>query len=254
VPTVLAFVAFCVVASGGYLLNDVKDADSDRHHPTKRHRPIAAGEVSVRAAVIAGVAMLLLGLALAFAVDPLLGVTVGAYAVLTGTYTVLLRRVELFDLAAVAALFVIRVVAGGVAADVPLSGWFLVVVCSGAFFVVACKRAGERVELAAVGAEERRPTLSAYPEDFLRQMRTVSSGVALVAYCLWAFEPAQAAGQGPWSALSIAPFAMFVLRYSLLVERGAGGAPEELVFSDGQLRGLAAAWLVLFGLGVYLGA
>jgi decaprenyl-phosphate phosphoribosyltransferase len=251
-PVALAFVSFCLAASGGYLLNDVHDLPSDRHHPRKRRRPIAAGEVSPALALRLGVVLLVAGIGLGFAVDVLLGVSVLSYALLTGVYSADLRQRELLDLAAVAALFVIRVVGGGVAADVPLSRWFLIVVSAGAFFVVTSKRTGERVELASVDGGEQRGTLAAYPESFLRQLRTVSSAIALMAYCGWALARGHGA-DGPWSELSIVPFALFLLRYSLLVERGHGGAPEDLVLGDTELRIFAGCWLVLFAVGVYAG-
>jgi decaprenyl-phosphate phosphoribosyltransferase len=249
----VAFVAFCLAASGGYLLNDARDAPSDRRHPRKRRRPVAAGEVSVRTAVTVGVALLLAGIALGFAVSPKLGLVVVGYVALTALYTLRLRREEVLDLVAVAGLFVIRTVAGAAAAGVPLSRWFLIVASAGALFVVAGKRAGERAELGEVGTPTTRPTLAGYSEEYLRQVRTIACGIALTAYCVWAFHQADLRAQGPWSELSIVPFGIFMLRYGLLVDRGEGGAPEDLVLGDRGLQTIAVCWLLLFGIGVHLG-
>lgn len=249
----VAFVAFCLVAGGGYLLNDAHDAASDRRHPRKRRRPVAAGELSVPTAVIAGLVLLAAGLGLGFAVAPELGLTVAAYVALTALYTLRLRREAVLDLAAVAGLFVIRMVGGGAAAGVPLSRWFLIVACAGALLVVAGKRAGERAELGTVDAPSTRSTLVGYSDAYLRQVRTIASAIALTAYAVWAFHQADFRAQGPWSTLSIVPFALFLLRYDLLVDRGGGGAPEDLLLGDRGLQLIALCWLVLFGVGVHIG-
>ena len=255
VRVVLAFVAFCLAASGGYLLNDARDAPADRRHPRKRRRPVAAGELSVRTAVVAGVALLAAGLALAYAVRPALGLTVTGYVALTALYTAWLRREAVLDIVTVASLFLLRAVAGGAAAGVPLSRWFLIVAAFGSLFVVAGKRAGERAELGEVGADgeaRTRATLAEYSDEYLRQVRTVSFGVALTAYCVWAFHQSDLE-RGPWPELSIIPFTVFMLRYGLLVDRGGGGAPEDLVLRDRGLQVGAVAWLVLVAIGVHVG-
>ncbi len=120
----LAFASFCLVASGGYLLNDVGDAEADRRHPRKRHRPVAAGELSPAAALTAGVVAIAGGIALAALVSLPLLAAVAGYVALSFAYTWYLKRVPVVDIATVAAFFVLRAVAGGLAAGVPLSRWF----------------------------------------------------------------------------------------------------------------------------------
>ena len=247
----LAFLAFCLVASGTYLLNDVRDADADRLHPTKRGRPIAAGAVPPAVAVGAGIALLAAGLAVAAAVSlPLLAVAAG-YLALAISYTLWLKHVAVLDIATVAAFFIIRAVAGGVAVDVPLSRWFLIVASFGSLFMVAGKRAGEHVELGDDRAATR-ATLGVYSLEYLRFVRTMAAGVAVTAYCLWAFEQSGADASGPLFELSVIPFVLFVLRYALLLEGGRGSAPEDLVLGDRILLVLAVAWAIVFGTGVEL--
>lgn len=248
----LAFVAFCLVASGTYLLNDARDVDADRRHPTKRHRPIAAGVIAPRTAVVVGVALLVGGLAVAAAVRLELLAVVAGYLVLTTAYTLNLRHVAVLDIATVASFFIVRAVAGGVAVDVPLSRWFLIVASFGSLFMVAGKRAGEHAEL----GEERtatRTTLGVYSLTYLREIRVIAAAVTLLAYCLWAFEQAPSEASLPFFELSIVPFVLFILRWALLLEAEREQAPEDLVLSDRGLQAAAVAWAAIFGLGVYVG-
>ena len=250
--TALTFVAFCLVASGTYLLNDARDLESDRRHPTKRHRPIAAGVISPRLAVAVGVALLALGLAVAAVVSWKLLLVVIGYLALTTAYTLKLRHVAVLDIATVASFFIIRAVAGGAAVDVPLSRWFLIVASFGSLFMVAGKRAGEYAEL----GDDRtatRATLGVYSLTYLREIRVIAAAVTLLAYCLWAFEQSTDTGVHPFFELSILPFVLFILRWALLLEADRERAPEDLVLGDRGLQAAALAWALTFGLGVYLG-
>jgi decaprenyl-phosphate phosphoribosyltransferase len=249
--TAVAFVAFCLAASGTYFLNDALDVDLDRRHPEKRHRPIAAGHIGLVAAHVAGIALILAGLAAGFLAQWQLVVTVGAYVALTTAYTFGLKRVAVLDIVIVASGFLLRAIAGGAATGVPISNWFFIVAAFGSLFMVSGKRHAEQREL-GVDAAEVRATLGEYTTTYLAYLRSVSSGVVLVAYSLWAFEKADlAASSIPWFQLSIAPFAVAILRYAMLVDLGRGAAPEELVLSDTLLLIAGATWAGLFALGIY---
>ena len=140
---IVACAAFCLLASGIYAINDVSDADEDRRHPRKCLRPVAAGEIDRRFAIAVGLSLLLAGLLLCAAIGPLLALVGVGYAALTLSYTLVWRHLIVFDIFAVAGGFVLRAVAGGVAAPVTLSRWFLLVVTSSAVFVAAAKRYAE---------------------------------------------------------------------------------------------------------------
>jgi decaprenyl-phosphate phosphoribosyltransferase len=246
----LAFVAFCLVSSGTYLLNDSRDLASDRLHPRKRFRPIAAGIVPVGLAIGLGVLLIALGLAVAALVRLELLIVVAGYIVLTTSYTLWLKHVEVVDIVAIASGFIMRAVAGGAAANVPLSRWFIIVASFGSLFIVAGKRHGEHIDLGDEGGSVR-PTLAAYSRDYLKYVWTMASGVTIAAYCLWAFEMAPKGSDVPLYELSIVPFVTFMLRYAMLLEAGHGEAPEDVVLGDRILAALAAVWIVLFGAGVY---
>jgi decaprenyl-phosphate phosphoribosyltransferase len=250
--TLAAFVAFCLAASGTYFLNDALDADADRRHPTKRNRPVAAGHVSDGLAKTMAVVLMLAALAVAAPFNGgKLALVVGGYIVITVAYSLWLKHEPVVDLGAVAAGFVLRAIAGGVATDVPLSDWFLIVAGAGSLFIVTGKRHAEQVELGDASAGHR-STLAQYPSAYLNYVRAVTSGVAITAYCLWAFENAAAVGDVFWFRLSIVPFVAGVLRYALVVEQGAGGAPEEIVLGDRVLQLFGLMWVAAFAVGVSL--
>lgn len=243
-----AFVVLCLLSSATYLVNDVRDRDQDRLHPRKRFRPVAAGELSPRAALRSAAAMALLGLALATAIDPKLGVLGCGYLALTASYSLWWRGVVVLDILVIAAGFVLRALAGGVATDIYLSRWFVIVTGCCAIFLVAAKRYAELREQA--GTHPARGSLRGYSPGSLRLTIAAAATVAGVAYISWAFtRPVHVA----WYGLSIAPFLLWLVRYAGLIGRGAGQAPEELILRDRTLLALSAAWTLIFLGGVYVG-
>ncbi|HEU5450292.1 MAG TPA: decaprenyl-phosphate phosphoribosyltransferase [Acidimicrobiia bacterium] len=250
-PVLGAFAAWCLVSSGTYLVNDAMDAEADRLHPRKRLRAVASGVVPVRLAKMVGVASLVLG-AGAPAVWGAPGVSglLALYAVITLSYSVWLKEIAIVDLAAVASGFVLRAISGGVAADVAISDWFLIVASFGSLFIVAGKRHAEHVDLRE-GRGAHRATLEEYSLNFLGYVRSVSSGVAITAYCLWAFEKARVADVPVMFQLSIIPFVMAILRYAMVLDAGRGGAPEDVVLGDRPLQVIGLIWVGLFAAGVY---
>ena len=251
--TGIAFVCFCLAASGTYYVNDAIDVEGDRRHPSKRTRPVAAGEVSVNTAIVAGIGLAVASLALSFAARWQLATVVGAYLVLTFAYTLWLKHEPVLDLAAVASGFVLRAIAGGIAVGVSISPWFLIVAGAGSLFMVTGKRSAELRTL-GTGATTHRRSLAGYSESFLGYVRAVASSVAILAYCLWAFEKSAAVGNPAWFQLSIIPFALGILRYALLLDQDEGeGAPEELVLSDRVLLVIGALWVVCFAVAVHGG-
>lgn len=248
-----AFVAFCLVSSGTYLLNDARDAEEDREHPTKQHRPIAAGAVPIPVAITCGLMLLVGGLLVAYIVSLEFLAVAALYVFLTVIYTLWLRRVVILDIALVAMGFIVRALGGAVAVDVPVSRWFLIVTVFGSLFIVAGKRSSEHIDLGAETAGVVRPTHSAYPENYLRYVWALASTVTVTAYCLWSFEQSDLHA-GPWYELSIAPFILGVLRYALILERGDGAAPEEVILHDRGLQIAGLTWVLLFGCAIYIGS
>jgi decaprenyl-phosphate phosphoribosyltransferase len=249
-PTAVAFLLFCVCASGVYLVNDSIDVEEDRRHPKKRYRPIAAGLVPRPLAI--GLAVVLFASAMVAAVTltrPELAGVLGAYVVIQLAYCLFLKNQPVIDLAVVASGFLLRGIAGGVAVGLLLSQWFLLVAAFGSLFMVAGKRYSE---LLAVGDEAAtRETLREYSASYLRFVWSLSAGVACTAYSLWAFEMAETQDGVPWATFSIAPFVLAILRYARDVDRGAAGAPEEIVMRDRVLLALGTLWALTVGVGVF---
>lgn len=252
--TSVAFLAFCLAASSTYCLNDLLDREADRHHPDKRHRPVAAGLVPPGLAGAVAVSLAVAAVALALiAAGPALAALVGAYLVLTTSYSLWLKHMAIIDIAAISAGFVLRAAAGAVAVDVPMSDWFLIVVSFAALFVAAGKRLAEQAGQAgpaAADGEPQRVTLAVYTTPFLRHVALTATSVTITAYCLWALDTGSPGGN-PWMMASIAPFALALLRYGLLVHQGQGEAPEEILLGDRPMRLTGAAWGLLFLVGVY---
>ncbi len=251
----IAFAAFCLAASGTYLLNDVADRESDARHPTKRNRPIASGVVTPGLATVVGGLAIAAGVGISFLADWHLAVVVAIYVAMTTAYSHWLKHVVILDVVTVAAGFVLRAIAGAAATGVPVSDWFFIVTSFGSLFVVTGKRQGEVGDLAEEegGSGDIRATLDEYSTSYLAYLRTVSSGVMFVAYCVWAFETAAGStGSVPWFELSILPFVVAVLRYALLLDRGQGAAPEELFLADRPLQLAGLAWALVYGTAVYL--
>ena len=251
--TAIAFVCFCLAASGTYYVNDAIDVEADRLHPSKRTRPVAAGEVSVNTAIVVGAGLAVASVLLAFAARWQLALVIGGYLALTFAYTLWLKHEPVLDLAAVASGFVLRAIAGGIAVGVSISPWFLIVAGAGSLFMVTGKRSAELRSLGTDATTHRR-SLAGYSESFLGYVRAVASSVAILAYCLWAFEKSAAVGTPGWFQLSIIPFALGILRYGLLLDQDEGdGAPEELVLSDRVLLVIGALWVVCFAVAVHGG-
>lgn len=250
--TLAVFVAFCLASSGTYYWNDIHDVAADRQHPTKRFRPIASGTIAMRTARTVGIILLAAGIAGAFALGWRVGLVVVGYVVLTTLYSAVLKHVAVVDLVAVAGGFVLRAVAGAVVTGVPMSTWFVLCTSFGSLFIVTGKRFAELRELGD-GAGTR-ASLEDYSLGFLQTVLSVSVGATLVTYCIWAFEVREVAGTSwPFYELSIIPMLTALLRYTLVLEQGHGAAPEEIFAADRWLQVLGAMWIVVFGLGVYVG-
>jgi len=245
-----AFVSFSLVSASIYLINDSRDIEADRQHPKKQFRPIAAGELSVGTAYILAAVLVAASLALGFWVARDLGITLAVYWVLQVVYSFFLKHQPIIDLAMVAAGFLLRAVAGGVASGLLLSQWFLLVASFGSLFMVAGKRYSELKELGNEAGT--RASLERYTKSYLREVWSVSIAIVIMSYSLWAFEQRYAQPWGiPWTAISIAPFTLAVLRYAMRIDQGKAGEPEDVVLSDPVLQVLAVLWVIPVAVAVF---
>ena len=248
--TALAFLAFCLASSALYCVNDVFDVASDRRHPRKRLRPVAAGEVPINLAIATSV--VLAAAALAVATPQPLRLVIGCYLALNLAYSAGLKHQAVIELAIVASGFLLRALAGGPATGIPLSQWFVIVATFGSLFIVTGKRLSETVQMGAAAARTR-PILAAYTISYLRMVIGISVAVTIAAYGLWAFEVGGHRPGPPWAAFSIAPFVLALLRFLLDVDAGVAQEPERILLHDRVLQCLAAVWLLCFSLSVLHG-
>ena len=231
--------AFCLISSAVYLVNDVRDLALDRAHPTKRYRPIAAGELSSSAALGLAAVLLMVGLVwCALLAWPLLVIAV-VYVLMQAAYTLGLKHVALLDVFVIAGGFVLRALAGGAAVHVALSPWLVLCTMLLALFLALCKRRHEKVMLGR--SEERDPvtrhSLAQYNERLLDQLIAIVSGATLVCYALYTLWPDTVHKFGTDHLVYTVPFVIFGLfRYLDLVYRHErGDRPEHLLLSDWPL-------------------
>jgi len=249
VDTIRAFIAFCLISSSVYVLNDILDVAADREHPKKRYRPIAAGELPIPIARVLAAFLVLAGLGIAATSGyPAFLATLSVYVLSSLAYTLRLKHEPVIELGLIALGFVLRAVAGGTATGIPISPWFLTVAAFGSLFMAAGKRYSEFVSLGA-DAATMRPTLAKYSATYLRFVWTVAAAIMLTGYCFWAFQVAARTNGSVLASWSAVPFVLAVLRYALDVDRGDAGAPEDIAHADRALQVLAVLWLVMFGLG-----
>jgi decaprenyl-phosphate phosphoribosyltransferase len=249
VAVAVAFVSFCLAASSVYLVNDLRDAEEDRAHPRKRTRPVASGAVTPAAARVGAVVLAVAALAIAASTTLALVLLIAAYLALSTAYTFALKDQPVVDLVVVAAGFVLRAMAGGVAVGLQPSQWFLLTTAFGSLFVVAGKRYSE-VLLVGEGRAESRRSLGGYTRGYLRFVWTMAATVTVTTYALWTFEMASQLARPGFVQASVAPMLLGVLRYALDVELGEAGEPEDTVLHDRALQAIGIVWLVLFTIGV----
>ncbi|HEX7463084.1 MAG TPA: decaprenyl-phosphate phosphoribosyltransferase [Dermatophilaceae bacterium] len=246
----VAVIAFGLAASGIYLVNDALDVEADRAHATKRRRPVASGELSVRAAWTTALVLLPGALVISALLTWQLFVVIAIYEVVQLWYCLGMKHEPVIELASVASGFLLRAIAGGVATHVPLSQWFLIAAGFGSLFMAAGKRYAE-IRLVQGTGVAIRPVLKRYTPTYLRFVWTMSAGVLVTTYALWAFTMSQTTSN-EWSVVSIVPFVVALLRYSVDVDSGAAGEPEEIVLHDRMLMALGAIWAACLMSSVYL--
>lgn len=254
VPSIIAFVAFCLISSATYIINDLRDRDADREHPIKRLRPIASGELSTTFALVIAVVLAVAALALALSVNVGLLAILLCYFAFTTSYSLFLKLEPVIELVLLAMGFLLRAIAGGIASELPISRWFLIVAGFGSLFMAAGKRYSELTR--ALKTQESgsapllmRRSLAGYTPSYLRFVWAISAAITITAYCLWAFEVGNAPSTAPWAAWSVLPFVMGLLRYGVDIDKGEAEAPEEVVLHDPALLATGVVWLILFALG-----
>jgi len=254
-PACGALVAFCLISSAIYLLNDCLDVAADRAHPSKRHRPIAAGLVSVPAALLTAVVLAVVSLSLAAWTSPPLAGVVLLYGLIQVGYCLQLKRMPLLDLFCIASGFLLRAIAGAAAASLPASPWFLLTVGLLALFLAIEKRKAE-LRVAQDRGVITRKVLERYSLPLLLRLESTVATSAFMSYSLWAAGPALRGAPTSWMLLTV-PFVLVgIFRYQLLSDpdeadrrrewapEQSSEKPEEILLGDRGIQFTLAGWLV----------
>ncbi|SPM33930.1 4-hydroxybenzoate polyprenyltransferase [Mycobacterium rhizamassiliense] len=246
----VAFVVFSLGASSIYLINDARDVEADRAHPTKRFRPIAAGVVpewlAYALATLLGVASLAIG----WWLTPNLALVMAVYLAIQLAYCFGLKHQAVMDICIVSSAYLIRAIAGGAATNIHLTQWFLLMMAFGSLFMTAGKRYAE-LQLAERTGAKIRKSLESYTSSYLRFVWTLSATAVVVCYGLWAFDKEH--GEASWFVVSMVPFTIAILRYAVDVDGGLAGEPEDIVLRDRVFQLLALTWVATIGAAVAFG-
>ena len=254
----LGLVCFCLVSSAVYVFNDIKDRAEDRLHPTKQRRPIASGEISVPSAGVFAVVLLGAGLGGSFWLDRGFFLIAVAYVVLQFAYTVFLKHAALVDVILIGLGFVLRAVAGAVLVHVEISHWLVLCTFTLCLFMGFSKR---RCELHALANGTRtdvarhRKTLIAYTPDLLNHMTTLTAGIAIVSFMLYATDERTQNVFGTNYLVYTLPLVVYaVFRFALLVEHGRVEGPTEVLVRDRPFQIALLLWGIAVVVIVYRGA
>jgi decaprenyl-phosphate phosphoribosyltransferase len=251
----LAFVLFCCASSSFYLINDIADVESDRRHPVKCKRPIAAGFVSIPAALCLAIILLGSALTLGWMHTPTLGIVLLSYALLQVAYNLKLKHTPLLDIVAIAMGFVLRACAGGAATGINLSPWFLLCTAMLALFLGIEKRKAE-LRLSKSQGRKTRNVLRRYSLSLLTRMESTVTTGTVMSYALWSSGPVVNGASTSWMLLTL-PFVLYgIFRYQLLSDPksnsyptahleqgGSTERPEEILLKDLPILVTTIAWV-----------
>ncbi len=234
VPTTWAFIAFCLTASAVYIINDIADKDQDSKHSLKKYRPIASGKISSVTAWIAATVLMIAVAAIVYVKIPEIFLLLLTYFVLNILYSLWLKHEAVVDILLVATFYSLRIMIGGVAADVPVSHWLILCTIFISLFLIVGKR------MAEYGQENKRRVLAAYTPTFLQALLIISATLSIISYSLYAVLVLDT---------NLAAFSVFfvllgVMRYtSLILTSQKAEYPEKALVGDGVIVVSGLLWL-----------
>lgn len=240
---IVPFAAFCLGSSAGYILNDIRDSESDAMHPRKCRRPIASGRVTVFAAWCLFAGLIAAAFLLTFQVSSRFPLYLILYLLITFAYTYLFRDVAVIDLLCISSGFVVRLLAGGEAFGIAVSDWLLLTVFLLSVFLSTGKRLSEKLSLGD-SAGDHRKSLATYPEGFLDGTMYMTGGAVLVTYTMYVIVRSFMVYTVPLCCFGL-------LRYIYRVKRGDGGDPTDSLLHDLPLLAISVTWAIMVAWGIY---
>ena len=249
--SVFAFISFCLMSSAVYFINDIKDVEKDRLHPTKCRRPIASGKISIKSAVVFTVILILAAVGMMILCRSLYPVIfLLVYFIINLAYSFGLKKIPLLDVAILVSGFLIRVICGSVATDIYISNWLYLVIISGAFYLGFGKRRNEYRDLRD---DETREVIKKYSFNFLDKIMYVCMALIFVFYALWAVDERTVSAYHSSGLIWTVPLVMLIfMKYSMAVESDSDGDPVEVLVHDKVLLGLCTIYGIIMLLLLYV--
>lgn len=252
--TVFGMLAFCMISSAVYIINDIQDRDKDRCHPTKCRRPIASGAVPVPVAgAVAGVLLVLAAAFNMLVYAPISSLLLLGYFILNLGYSMGLKNMPLVDIAILVSGFLIRVAYGAIITDIEISNWLYLTVISASFYFALGKRRNELKRLGSAGEGNTRTVLNHYSLPFLDKNMYMCLTLTNVFYALWSMDNETVASYNNTSLIFTVPIVLLItMKYSMVLEGDSDGDPVEVLLHDKKLLVLCLIYIVMMFLILYL--
>ena len=240
IAALIAFILFCLISSTVYIMNDILDVEKDRVHPKKRFRPIASGAISIKQAIIALVVLLAISMISSFIINKCLFFILVLYFINNIFYSFKIKNIVILDVISIAVGFILRVIAGGVAIDVSLSGWILLCTFFISLFLGFEKRRNEIIKLEGK-ANEHRKILDDYSDELLKQFSDITLTCTVISYAMYTFVAYENAYMMITNIFVV--YGLFRYKY-LSMKKGEGGSPTETVLTDKSIIIDVILWVI----------
>ena len=257
--SIKAFIAFCFISSSIYLINDSIDKDKDKEHPTKKFRAIASGLVSIKSAFIISLVYFSLSLIIGFSINIFFGFILILYFLVQILYCFKLKQIPIIEFFCIASGFILRSVAGGVAANIFISSWFLLSVGMLSLFLAVEKRKAEIVNLRNSKLNTRK-VLKSYSLTLINKFEAVLTSSTIMTYSLWAYGPSIGGSKSPLMIITIPLVMLGIFRYQMLSDIKQNRifkksninleTPEKIIFTDKPIQIIVLSWLLII---IYIG-
>ena len=254
-----AFIAFCLISSSIYLINDSIDKNKDKEHPTKKFRAIASGLVSIKSAFLLSLVYLSLSLFIGFSINIFFGFILVLYFLVQILYCFKLKQIPIIEFFCIASGFILRSVAGGVAANIFISSWFLLSVGMLSLFLAVEKRKAEIVNLRNSKLNTRK-VLKSYSLTLINKFEAVLTSSTIMTYSLWAYGPSIGGSKSPFMIITIPLVMLGIFRYQMLSDIKENRilkksninleTPEKIIFTDKPIQIIVLSWLLII---IYIG-
>ena len=244
----IAFVSFSLMASVVYIINDINDIEKDSNHPTKRYRPLVTGKIKISTAIVISIVLFLSSISLSFQSQNYWGVILLIYLVSNILYTFWIKNIPIIELTVIVLGFMMRLLIGGVAINVPISEWLFLTVLSMSFYLAIGKRKGELNK----STEHSRIVLKQYTDKFLDSFLYVFLTMTLIFYSLWSSAINESSFLASGLIIWTVPIVIvIVMQYSFIIEGDSMGDPAEVLFSDLLLIGLVLFYITMMFIIIY---